>query len=80
MNVKEGFYLFFFSCKLHVNRSRYSRQFKSKINTDQKLLRKKQDCTNSTWSKIEGLGLCATFNLEPEHLLSVDEEQILSAR
>lgn len=48
--------------------------------TDQKLLRRKQDCINSTWSKTEGLGLCATFNLEPEHLLSLDEEQILSAR
>lgn len=78
MNMKEGLYLFF--CTPHVNRNRYSIQFKSKRNTDQKPLRRKQDCSNRTWSKIEDLGLCATFNLQREHLLSLDEEQILSAR
>lgn len=75
MNMKEGFYLFF--CKPHVNRSI---EFKSKNNTDQKPLRRKQDCINRIWSKIEDLGLSAVFNLQPEPLLSLDEEQILSVR
>lgn len=78
MNMKEGFYLFF--CKPHVNRSRYSIEFKSKNNTDQKPFRRKQDCINRIWSKIEDLGLSAVFNLQPEPLLSLDEEQILSVR